>query len=173
MQTDSIVIEVVASQVVNKVAKNGNPYEALELTFKNLRFNKVEQKLITPFGTTRNIKDALTGAAPGTRWTVSRIKDGQYWNWTEVIAGGEETMAQNTPTPQAAKPAYTRDFESKDERQERQVLIVRQSSLSSAVATLAAGAKTAVSPDAVIDLAERYVQFVFGRVDVESPVVDE
>lgn len=172
---DTIGIEIITVTSEENVAKNGNPYESLVVTFKNLNFGKVEQKKIMPFGESRGVKDALEGAAPGSKWTITRVKNGQYWNWTEASAGVEEqAKGASTMSNNATKPGYTRDFETKDERAQRQVLIVRQSSLSSAVATLSAGAKGGIDPEAVLSLAERYTQFVFGEDDVrvDSPSVD-
>lgn len=171
---DTIGIEIISVTSEEAFTKKGDAYNCLVATFKNLNFGKVEQKKIMPFGESRGVKDALEGAAAGSKWTITRVKNGNFWNWTEAVAGVTEKEtsmpASNTPN----KPAYTRDFETREERANRQVLIVRQSSLSSAVATLTPGAKNALDPDAVLALAERYTQYVFGEdnMPVDSPDVD-
>ena len=62
-------------------------------------------------------------------------------------------------------PATTRvsgsNYETKEERAARQVLIVKQSSLSAAVATLTPGAKSALDVNAVLELAQKYADWVF------------
>jgi hypothetical protein len=65
----------------------------------------------------------------------------------------------------AATPAPRSNYETPEERAQRQVLIVRQSSLSSAVAMLTAGAKTPPKVEDVLALASRLEGFVFGIKD--------
>jgi hypothetical protein len=45
---------------------------------------------------------------------------------------------------------------------------VKQSSLSSAVATLSPGAKTALDANAVLELAQKYADWVFTTADTEG-----
>lgn len=176
---DTIGIKIISVVNEDNVTKKGEPYTALVITYKNLTFDKVEQKKVMPFGESRNVKDALEGAAVDSEWTITRVKNGQYWNWTEASAGvsGNSkggSMGSNNSSPVPSKANYTRDFESREERARRQVLIVRQSSLSAAVATLSTNAKSALKPDDVIALAEKYNEYVFGaeNVDVATPTSD-
>ncbi|HET8688881.1 MAG TPA: hypothetical protein VFM18_19905, partial [Methanosarcina sp.] len=56
-------------------------------------------------------------------------------------------------------------------RDRRQVLIVRQSSLTNAIAVLTAGSKTPPDPEAVKKLAQEFVDFVF-QADTSFSNVD-
>lgn len=87
--------------------------------------------------------------------------------------GYSEWRSVNTTSPASgigggtnqSAPATTRvtgsNYETKEERAARQVLIVKQSSLSAAVATLTPGAKAALDANAVLELAQRYAEWVF------------
>lgn len=174
---DNIGIEVVAVAPEQGVTKKGEGYEFLNLIFKNLNFNKVEQKKIMPFGASRGVKDALEGAAVGSQWTVTRVKDNNgYWQWNEIQAGANMAETPKTTTQASGKtlPAYTRDFETREERLKRQVLIVRQSSLTAAINTLIVGPAKVLKPEDVMGLAEKYTQWVFEaeNVEVESPTTE-
>ena len=97
--------------------------------------------------------------------------DAGYWNWTKVLADGEVAPAPtnasaggaSTSAPRAstAKPTNRvtgSNYETKEERALRQRMIVRQSSLSNAVATLATHGSP-LTPDQVMALAAKYEQF--------------
>jgi hypothetical protein len=65
------------------------------------------------------------------------------------------------------------NYETKEERQVRQIMIVRQSSLGHAVATFAVGGKTAPTPEAVIEVAKMYEQYVLGGPEtIVSDIVE-
>lgn len=88
-------------------------------------------------------------------------KDFTEWRAITVVGGSQSTGSVQTAT---AKPAssnsYSRDFETKEERARRQVLIVKQSSLSNAVAALTPGAKSSLSPKVVLELAQVFTDWV-------------
>ena len=66
-----------------------------------------------------------------------------------------------------------RDFETREERAAKQVYIVRQSSLTAAIATMTPGSKTALNPEDVINVAKQYEQYVFTKEDVTEVVAKE
>jgi hypothetical protein len=82
----------------------------------------------------------------------------------QAVAGAPSPVATPQASiagkPAAASPRST--YETPEERAQRQILIVRQSSLSSAVALLTTGAKTAPSAQAVVDVAKEFEAYVFG-----------
>jgi len=107
---------------------------------------------------------------------VSTEKDTNgYWQWTAVGGADDTTDTGGSSAPatqgNAAKPA-TRvsgsNYETKEERAARQVMIVRQSSLSNAVATLGIEGSKATAND-VITLAKLYEQFVLAGEALETP----
>lgn len=91
--------------------------------------------------------------------------DAGYDEWKSV------STAASAPTPVAASGAAGvvrasgSNYETREERANRQVLIVKQSSLSAAVASLAPGAKGALDPKTVLDRAQEYTDWVFSQDD--------
>lgn len=94
---------------------------------------------------------------------VTRKNDKGYDEWASITPSAPGSSVSSAPagTPSAPSRASGSNYETKEERALRQRLIVRQSSLSAAVATLSTGSKTALNPDEVMALAERYNSFVF------------
>ena len=98
--------------------------------------------------------------------TVTK-NDAGYDQWAAVKRAGTESV--KAATPSAAPPKSTgSNFETREERLERQLHIVRQSCLGYAVNTLSAGAKSAPKREDVTDLAQYYVDFVYGNEFVEE-----
>lgn len=87
--------------------------------------------------------------------------DAGYDNWARVV------LADATPTPSAVVAAPTagkvlgNQYETRDERNTRQLHIVRQSSISNAVNLLTPGAKAPLDVDKVLEVAQQLVDFVY------------
>ena len=97
--------------------------------------------------------------------TVGKNEKGyDAWNAIEAATTKSDTATNAT---RAETPRFSGDRESKDEREAKQRYIIRQSSLSNAVALLTVGAKTTPKLDEVIALAEELVKFVY---EVQDPV---
>lgn len=107
---------------------------------------------------------------------VTTVKnDNGYWDWTEMRKVGEGEAPSKTQTfTQGANDRY----ETKEERNQRQVMIIRQSSLSNAINTLSVGAKIPPKTEDIIDLAKQFESYVCGKknetildkLGVENPV---
>ncbi len=141
----------------------GKSYQVMEVAYKNNTFQgKVEGKKITSYSTPAFT--ILAEANPGDTFEVTVEKKNGFNEWTALKKGS--AMAEKvggsvgTDKPFAATPSPTSTFETPEERARRQVLIVRQSSLSAAVDTLAVGAKS-VKKEEVLALAEDYYNWVF------------
>jgi hypothetical protein len=93
-----------------------------------------------------------------------------------------ELLNKPAPTKAESKPASSgynnRDFETKEERQQKQVYIVRQSSISAAISLLKTEKKVPTIFE-ILDTARQFEQFVFGgKVDggignVDAALVDD
>lgn len=141
-------------------AKNGRSYQSLEVTYKGVD-GKVGNKKLMSF-TNPTVFKAAQEWSKGTVVDVTTQKDDQgYWQWTG-LGTGESQVAQS---PSAAAPA-TRvtgsNYETKEERAERQKLIVRQSSLSNAISILTVGAKE-IKKEQVLALASELNDWVFNQ----------
>lgn len=144
-------------------------YQTADVAYKNNSFQgKVEGKKVMSFGATKDSFATLAQAAPGQTYEVTIVKNDKGYNdWVSMAQAvpGAASPAPSTPTGSpgkgpAASPRST--YETPEERAQRQVLIVRQSSLSSAVSLLSAGAKTPPSAQAVVDVAKQFEAYVFG-----------
>lgn len=173
----SINITILNVTKTPAMSKANKPYEFLDIAYKNNTWQgKVEGKKLMPFGENANAFAALKDAQTGQSFDVTVVKNTAGFNdWTHVAAGGTgaqqnmDASQKEVYQPQAAYgpknantvPARTNTFETPAERAQRQVYIVRQSSLSAAINTLTPGAKSSLKPSEVIELAKDYEAYVF------------
>ena len=167
-------IEIINVQAATKPTKTGKTYVQLDVAYKNLtREGKIEGKKIMPFQNP-DVHDNLQKATMGQVFEVTTVKEGEYWQWSnvqEVAKGGNmepQTSAASSGYASKGTPSPKSTYETPEERAARQRLIVRQSCLSNAVETLKVD-KKGVDPTEALKLAERYVGWVFGeeaKVDV-------
>jgi hypothetical protein len=146
-------------------AKGG--YNKLEVNYKNLTTNKVEGKTIMSFGLTADAYKALADAKSNDLFTIESEKkpgkDGQeYWTWMSAKQSAPGAMAEtvannNKTTGFPVKNTY----ETPEERAKKQVYIVKQSSLSAAIALLSVGAKAPPKPEEVLAQAQQFTDWVF------------
>ena len=162
------------SNLNTHTAKNGRQYQSVEVMYKNDQGQAQNKKLMS-FANPAVFKAAQEWQK-GDVVHVSTEKDTNgYWQWTAVGGADDTTDTGGSSAPaaqgNAAKPA-TRvsgsNYETKEERAARQVMIVRQSSLSNAVATLGIEGSKATAND-VISLAKLYEQFVLAGKALETP----
>ena len=160
------IISVENSQV--PTAKGS--YGVAEVTYKNLSFqDKVEAKKVMSF-THKDVYNTLKSAQSGDLFTVQRMKnDKGFWDW---ISLGEGDAPQAAPATQGAtmKPAASpkSSFETPEERAAKQVYIVRQSSISSAIETLKTDKKVPTVEE-VLAVAKQYEAYVFGKEEQPVP----
>lgn len=155
-------------------------YQQLETVYKNLTYgSKVESKRIMSFGAGKASFEVLSTAQPGDIYDVTVVKnDKGYLDWTAMTKGdatsGNQMASQGGPvlTGGGNATARTSTYETPEERAKKQVYIIRQSSLSNAIDTLAVGSKSALKADEVIDLARKYESYVFGT-QLELPFPKE
>ena len=166
------------SNLNTHIAKNGRQYQSVEVMYKNDQGQAQNKKLMS-FANPAVFKAAQEWQK-GDVVHVSTEKDTNgYWQWTAVGGADDTTDTGGSSAPaaqgNAAKPA-TRvsgsNYETKEERAARQVMIVRQSSLSNAVATLGIEGSKATAND-VISLAKLYESFVLGFVSNTPDITDE
>lgn len=100
-------------------------------------------------------------------------KDGnEYTNWAKVTQVGSGESA-----PTASKPAgkvVGSNYETSEERAKRQLMIVRQSSISNAIEFIKVADKDAdlLEVQNVIDVAQQFVDFVYGNGQEEVVPLD-
>lgn len=149
-----------------KTQPPGKSYFQLEVNYKDLSTGKIASRKVVSFGPGKNVFDVLVNAKPNESYDITVVKDGQYYNWTEAKQLPPESVAAQVAKAVSVKPEY----ETSAERARRQILIVRQSSLSTAGNILTAGAKNPPSVDSVFALAEQFYSWVMADPEADLKV---
>ena len=148
-------IQIVAVQVEDK-----GKYKMAEVTYK--ADGKVNLKKIMSFGAAADVFKVVSQAQAGQVFDVSSQKnDKGYWDWVSISQGGA-AQAPSSSGGSVATPSPKSNYETSEERAQRQVLIVRQSSVSSAI-EYAKSKKTAPTVEEIIAIARQLEDYVFGR----------
>ena len=148
--------------ILNVTVESKGKYKVAEVAYKD-GDGKVSGKKVMSF-VNPPVFETMTKAQAGEVYTLVTEKDDKgYWQWTQATKEAAGTVAKDTPpfkTGAVASPKST--YETPEERAQKQVYIIRQSSLSTAVAFYeqAKGAKT---PDDVIKVAKQFEAYVFGE----------
>lgn len=140
------------------VTSGKNTYKVMTVTHKNLSTNKVDAKKLLSFAADKGVWETLSKASKGDSFSVDEEKDPKgYWQWIAI-----HRQDGNVAPPPAANPAPAKpSWETAEERAQRQVLIVRQSCISSAVELCKDHGKQP-NPDQVIQIAKAFEAYVFG-----------
>jgi hypothetical protein len=158
-QGDSMIIEIIDVGSPESVKTGKGQYQTLQVSFKNEQ-GQVQGKKLMSFSNPAVFKD-IQGYAKGDRVDVLTVKEGDYWQWKAIDKEGE------APPRPAAAPTSTggggkvigSNYETAEERARRQVYIIRQSSLGTAVELLGSGAAVAD----VINTAKQFEAYVFSK----------
>jgi hypothetical protein len=162
-------ITILSVQSTTQTSKAGKPYQQLEVAFKNNTFGKVESKKLMPFGAQKAAFDALANASVGSVFDITVVKnDAGYNDWTACVQAAPGSVAAPSPGSinNAAKPTagnvtqVKSTYETPEERAKKQVYIIRQSSLSSAISILTPGAKSPIKLSEVTDVADELFAWV-------------
>lgn len=150
-------IEVIDAEYADVPKKTGKgTYGQLTVTFKNEE-GKVEAKKLFDFAASEELFMKLKVSKKGDTFAIVREKnDKGYWDWkdisTQTAPVGKSVAGSSTYT----KPTY----ETPDERAQRQVYIIKQSSLGHALTYLAG---KDVSTAEVMKIAQEFTDFVLGN----------
>ena len=139
-------------------AKNGRSYQSIEVTYKAENGQVANKKLMSFSNPSvfNHIKELSKGAV----LDVQTTKDAAgYWQWTGIGTGDSNGAATGTSKQATPTRVTGSNYETKEERAARQVYIIRQSSLSTAVDLLGTGAKVTD----VISTAKEFEAYVFAK----------
>lgn len=155
-------ITIISVDVTTTPTQKGS-YQTAEVTYKNNSFqDKVENKKVMSFNH-KDVFTTLSKAQKGDVFTIERAKnDKGFWDWTSVESGNASQTAV-VGSSKAASPSPKSTYETPEERAKKQVYIVRQSSLSTAVEYLnGTGAIKKATAQDVIFCAKEFEAYVFG-----------
>lgn len=151
---------VLQEVVIESVEKGRTKYQIANVTYTFNGNNKTTK--IMSFANPQVFKD-VQSFSPGTELVVETTKNGQgYDQWSKVSVAGAAAPASSAGSAPQARSTY----ETPEERKIKQLYIIKQSSISTAVSTLSVGAKVPPSPEEVLKLAQVYVDFVYGNEDL-------
>lgn len=174
-----ITVINVANQTVP--TKNGS-YQALEVTYKDTGGKVGSKKIMSFVNESKKAFETLSQATNGEVFTITQVKDAQdkYWVWTNAAKGAASaaTSTGGVATPVTAGGTVAKgNWETAEERAKRQIYIIRQSSISSAIAALGVGSKSAAKPDEILQLAKRFEDYVFdgltGNFAVDTAALED
>ena len=136
-------------ETVTKSSVKGTPYKMIEVQFvSNGRAGKYMLNSFTPAFKT------ILAAAPGAEYEITTKQSGEYTNWDTATL-----VEASKASPEGSKAAPAKPFQSTyataEERARTQVYIVRQSCISSAIAS---GCNTV---DTILDVAKKFENYVF------------
>lgn len=134
------VIQIVDVEVTDKTTAAGKPYKAISVAYKGPQ-GKLESKQIFPFGNAAPAHKALLNAVKGDAFTINSIKNEKGYNdWTDAVPTTNQPvqdapMLKGVPTSPGAERQNTWNDprETAAERANKQVYIVRQSSITAAL----------------------------------------
>lgn len=165
-------ISIVTTTTTTTPTSKGS-YQQIEVVYKNLTYgNKVESKRIMSFGAGKSSFETLATAQQGDIFDVVVVKNEKgYLDWTSMTKGNADSGApQQSTAGQSpagnATPARTSTYETPEERAKKQVYIIRQSSIGSAISALACGAKSPPKVGEVLEYAKQLEAYVFGTGSV-------
>lgn len=161
-------IQVINVQATTKPTKKGS-YIMLDVAYKNVNTGKIEGKKVMSF-VNKDLFDVLSKATNGNNFTITSEKNEEsgYWDWVgiKVASGDDPTTSIPTGTPVKSFTSPKSTYETPEERAARQVMIVRQSSLAQAVATLSINpGKDKLQIEDVLKLADTYHHWVMQTED--------
>jgi hypothetical protein len=116
-----------------------------------------------------DVYTAVQALKEGDGADVTVVKEGKYWNWKGIAKTGNGAANGTGATAQLPLAAAKKgDWETKEERADRQHYIVRQSSIANAIATLSEADRDV---NEVLRIAAAYEEWVFtGNLPPEQPV---
>lgn len=158
-------IQVIATSLEDK-----GKYSMLEVTYKSE--GQTKAKKLMSFGAGANAFATLKAAQNGEVFQVTSQKnDKGFWDWINVTKGGSATASVGG-TSVAASPSPRSTYETPEERAHRQILIVRQSSVSSAIEYLKLNGKKTPNVNDVLEAARAFEDFVFGHAASDPSGMD-
>lgn len=156
-----------AESVFTKTAKGG--YSTMTVSYVDEKGANKSWKLIS-FANPK-VFDTLKAAKPNEVYEITtRKNDKDFTEWASATLVG---TSATSPSPAAApnKSPVVSQYETRDERNQRQRFIIRQSCLSNAIAMLTPGSKSPLDLATVATLADALVAYVYEAPEL-SPKSD-
>ena len=156
-----INISVLAANKASATSKAGKPYQLIELAYKNNSFQgKVESVKINQYSPLYSV---VAGMKAGDSFEVTKEKDDNgFWQWTKATQAAPGSVTETAPAG-ASKSNVTQvksTYETPAEREKKQRYIIKQSSISNAVALLTSNSKSSPSVEDTLSVAQQFYSWV-------------
>jgi hypothetical protein len=170
-------IEVLNVSKGTGTSKTGKPYYFYEVAFK--KDGKVEGKKLLEFSAPIVCR-TLAEAPMGSKFSITAEKEGDFWQWKAIGPASGNTSGSSVGVASSVVSSTTSsetmgtkkgDWETRDERNTRQLHIIRQSSLANAINTLKTEKNVPTVTD-VLAVAQQYVDWVVGN-PVRDPAITD
>lgn len=149
------------------VKKGKNGYHKATVTYTDEAKDKNFSKTLMSFKNPK-VFGVIQEASPGDRFEVEVKKEGDFYEWVTINEPSAKAAPSRAPASSAATAPRGGSWETPEERARKQVYIVKQSSLTAALALLELRGDTEATKDDVIGLARDFVEFVFESEDKED-----
>lgn len=161
---------------IEDVKKGKNSWQVASVVYTTPKGDNKTKKVVSfsnP-GVFATVKDITSG----TEIEVDFVPDDEYYNWAKVtkLSNAEPTSVPSkiAVVPQSRAATTTSTYETAEERKFKQLLIVRQSSISNAIEYQKIRGDELWNTDDVIETAKTFVDFVYGNdvklIDMESDI---
>ena len=173
MQVQGVVIAVSLDTNIKK--KDGGTYKGWELIYKSTDGEtRTIAKPATSLTYNASLKKALADLMQGDEFTLEQEKNAAGFYDIKSIVKGFSEVSTNASVSQGQAPVNgsqkspqaVSNYETRDERNARQRLIVRQSSLTAATSIVQAETGGKAKRDDVLSLAETLTDWVFEKGNV-------
>ena len=147
-------------EIVQVVVENRGKYRLANVTYKDDKGRVDSKKSIVSFAHPAVFK-TISEAQLGDKFEVKSEKnDKGHWDWVEVASAGKNTSPSSTGAVESVRKSG--GWETSEERAKRQVYIVRQSSISAAIALAELNKMKLVGEEDIIKSAKVFEEYVFG-----------
>ena len=193
-------IQITAKSGITTKQGKFKPYQEFDLDFHDFDQDRPKKKHLVSF-TSQKLFDKLVEAGIGSTWeiTTKPSKDPQYVDWVDAtpafddvgtpavaalldatpdkLAGGPKPAASGYSVPANSIPQvpHKSTYETPEERAKKQVYIVRQRSISNAIAFTnnnLTALPEGVTVEELLDVARKFENYVFGIAEPEVLTVD-
>ena len=161
MEINGKVVEIEKSILIE--GTNG-AYKGSKIIYKDVE-GKVKEKAFheNTFKYNKAFEKELHALSAGDSFVATLEKKGEYWNWLSIkkSTGGAPTLAK----PAAATGG---NWETAEERKNKQVYIIRQSSISAALKMLELNGSKKIAVKDVTLIADELTNWVLGQSKQEA-----
>ena len=131
-----------------------------------VNYNSGKKQNVVSFGPGAEVFLAMASATEGSNWDITTApnqRDSKYTDWVKAVP----VNASSKPSTEA-KGTRTSTYETPEERAQRQVYIIRQSSLERALDYNSLMGNKKVSTDEIISMADYFASYVLNGRKIDS-----